>query len=99
MKPIYVSLSRTPALSCPRCRVQLQCASGLTLGGRPAEPVIPEPGSVTCCRECVTWCVVTEFHQLRLASADEIAAIDPELRTIAERLARELRLPGDGLRH
>jgi hypothetical protein len=61
-----------------------------TTGLSPEQPVRPTPGSITLCDECGTWSVFAADMSLRLATADEVDEIDPELRQITTRLVEAL---------
>ena len=89
-KSLFVSWGRLPPRQCPCCHVTLRSATGLGL----QEHVHPKPGDLTCCDQCVTWLAFEPDLRLRLATPAEVATLDPKLRALGERLARELPGPG-----
>jgi hypothetical protein len=87
MKPttLHVSHGPTPPMVCPGCHAVLHSATGLS----PTERVVPNAGVQTLCDQCFTWCTFvyqvfpTPGLRLRLATPDEIDAIDPTMRALA----------------
>lgn len=79
MTKLFVSWGRTPAASCPRCRVTLRSATGINA----AKPARPTPGDLTLCDQCVTWLVFGPRLTLRLASAAEIDRLSADSRALA----------------
>jgi hypothetical protein len=53
-------------------------------------PVTPYPGALTMCDQCGTWLAFTDTLALRLASAEEIAHIEPKLRALAAEIVWHL---------
>jgi len=72
-----------PASPCPRCYTILSCATGIA---ETPEAARPHPGGVTICDQCATWLVFDARLQLRVATAEEIDAVDPEMRAAALRV-------------
>lgn len=82
-KGLFVTRGPLPLVTCPRCRVSLSSATGLSLD----QPSMPSDGDLTICDACHAWLafvVSPAGFRLRLATAAEIAAIEPDLRAIAE---------------
>lgn len=82
---------RTEPMTCPRCRVVLRSATAIA----DERSHGPGSGDITLCDRCCTWLVFERraFPSalgLRLATVEEIAAIDPGRRALAERIAGEL---------
>lgn len=71
---------------CPACLTRVDAATHI---GLVAESVRPRAvGLLTVCAYCRTLLVYTR-HNLRLATADELDHVDPELRRIVEAYMRE----------
>jgi hypothetical protein len=86
MKPtrLHVTWGRTPPMVCPGCHAVLRAATGLS----PTERVVPEPGGLTLCDQCLTWCTFvyeafpTPGLRLRLATRDELESVDETMRDL-----------------
>jgi len=76
---LFATWRKMPAVPCPACDAMLYSASGLSTDA----PVTPYPGALTMCDQCGAWLTFTDTLALRLASAEEIEHIDPNLRRLA----------------
>ncbi len=91
-RQIFLSWGPTDPATCPRCRQTLRSATGLS----PTRRMQPSNGALTICDQCFTWLVFVAYvfpqpHlALRLATAAEIATLDPEMRALAEDSVRGL---------
>jgi RNase P subunit RPR2 len=74
-------LQPVPGSPCPHCQRILVTATGIAASREEARP---HPGAVTLCDQCGTWLVFTLDMRLRLATPEEIASVDPELRRVAK---------------
>jgi hypothetical protein len=83
---LFATWGKMPAAPCPRCDALLYSATGLSSD----TPVRPYPGALTMCDQCGTWLAFTDTLALRLASAEEIEHVDPQLRALAAEIVARL---------
>ena len=80
MTEAFIFTTQVPPRTCPVCGRALDGSTGVSLDPKDRQPVMGI-GDVTCCAYCGTLLSVTTIG-FRLATDDDLASIDPALRTL-----------------